>query len=195
MQRTRKLIIATVALMAAVLVSAGSCEDPEPGAHEKRQQAQDEALEAISERQQPEPGPYSPTLATIQFWLDTWSHEEGKHSFIYFSNDDGELQDYYVLEGLPVSYGTSGTPPEKWVDMPNDETDNHSALTQAPSLDGVWYTGDETHRYYAKEAVTGTFLDWTVSRGTNMFTLSEPIKNVDLEPAPGGTTKVEDVEE
>jgi hypothetical protein len=186
-------VILTVLLGLVAVLFVGCSGDSEPTAAERRREARNAGVEAMASEDL-KTGNYSPTIETIQFWLDTWTNEPGKLAFIYFSDAEGDMLGYYVIEGLPVSYGTGGTPP---YDFESRDVGGATGdvLVPAPSLDGVWYSGSEARRYYAKEAVTGAYLEWFAGNGINQFLKDRPIRGLDLGPWTGGETTIEDVQE
>ncbi len=187
MRNLGKLI---AALAAVVLIIVGCSDESSPQSRELEKQQG--GYTTLTNNQPIEQMEYSPDRETINNWIKNWD-QPGKLSFMYLLGGNGEYLGYYVLEGLPVSYCTSGTPPYTWVDRPGDGS---SAKTQveAPAMNGVYYSGFECSRYYAFEAETGKFLDWVAGDGLNQFVLDEPVEGIETQPLPGGTTKVEDVE-
>lgn len=180
MYRLTKIIaavMATTLLLGACGLSIGG--EDEPNAAERR--AVDQPTEDM---------PYSPTAETINEWIRTW-RVEGKLSFAYIQDMNGDYG-YYVLEGLPVSYGASI---DENYEVHTNGTDG-IAISPAPAQDGVFYSGG-FQSYYGFDATTGMYMEWSVGMGQNYFVYEEPMNHLaHLQDAtPQGNTTIEDVED
>lgn len=127
---------------------------------------------------------YSPTRNTKNFWIDTWG-KPGKLSFVYLQSSDGRLLGYYVLEGLPVNYCTSLTPP-----FDINASDYGKVVVPRPSVDGTWSGGGSCNTYYGKDATTGTYIEYTAGLGINVLLYDQPIGR---QAEPLGKTRIEDL--
>jgi hypothetical protein len=87
----------------------------------------------------------------------------------YLRNVNGDPVGYYVTRGLPVSYCVSLTPTQHV----RDDSDGN-LLIQDPSVDAAFYSGGDCQRYYAQDANTGKYLEWTTGQGQQMLIYSEP---------------------
>lgn len=61
--------------------------------------------------------------------------------YIYIYNLDGSPRGYYVGQTYPQSACNFLSSSEKTIGFPHDGVDDHKAVVQAPSLDGVYYGG------------------------------------------------------
>ncbi len=188
MRNVLKLIVS--AIIAVIFISA--C-DGQPTPQSEELDRQQQGYTDLTKAQPIEKMKYSPTRNSINKWIKTWD-QPGKLSFMYLMTANGDYLGYYVLEGLPVSYCTVGSPPYTWVDRPGDGS-NTKHEVEAPAMDGVYYSGFECNRYYGFEAETGKFLDWVRSDGQIQFVTDSPEKGINTGPLLGGTTTVEDVED
>lgn len=169
----------TVAALAAVLMLAvglSACEDmgPTQTATQKEDSTRTKAQEDLVAKQPAHTGDFSPTRATKNFWIDTWMQEKGKLSYVYILNANGEVSDYGVFEGLPVSYCTGLIPPYTWVDVPGDE-DDIKQMAPAPSIDGTFSSGGDCNTKYGKDSTTGAYVEFSVALGQSYRAYDQPL--------------------
>lgn len=185
----RKVTVVAAGIAAALLLGASSCgnEDSPQASESNRQQSNYERLTA----QQPaNSADYSPSRETINFWLDTWGQEPGKLSYVYLLASNGQMVGYFIFEGLPVSYCASLTPTYRWEDIPNDGGHAHTQVP-APAMDGVYYSGGQCQAYYGKDAVSGSYMEYTIGNGISALVYDRPLPRQDVEPL--GVATVETV--
>jgi hypothetical protein len=181
----RKLTVFVAAIAAVVLLSAGSCgTQPTPQAQEtERQQS---TYERLTANQPAQSADYSPTRETINFWLETWGQEPGKLSYVYLLASNGQMVGYFIFEGLPVSYCASLTPTYRV----RDDMDGNLVLP-APAMDGVYYSGGQCQAYYGKDAVAGSYMEYTIGNGISALVYEQPLPRQDVEPL--GVATIENV--
>jgi hypothetical protein len=182
----RKILVALVA--ALMLVFVAGCEPPPDDAEERERQTQEENHANLQSNQPAETMDYSPTREGINYWINTWE-EEGKLSYVYLLASNGQKIGYYVLEGLPISYCASLTPTQR---IETKGVNDAAVVVQNPSMDGVWYSGGQCTQYFGKDALTGSYVEWTVGTGISQLVTEQPLPAPEAEPLT--TTSVEDVE-
>ncbi|MBM7598212.1 hypothetical protein JOC34_000569 [Virgibacillus halotolerans] len=111
------------------------------------------------------------TRETINFFTDTWNKKD-QLAYVYLQNSDGDMIGYYVLDGPPVSMCTSLTP-----NFRVESGSNGKVVTPAPGTDGVYRGEEDCSRYYAKDATSGAYVEFTVGMGINMLLYTEPLTN------------------
>lgn len=179
MHRKMKTLIAGLGVATLALVGCTS----EPTADEKNR---NEAYDKVMERQPGKTLEYSPTRETINFWVDTWN-EEGKLSYVYLQNTDGDVIGYYVLKGLPVSYCAQISPPD-YVDRGSSGS---NVARKAPANDGAYYGDGNCNTFYGQDATSGSYIEYTAGMGINVLLFSEPMPRQDhSELKPLGETEV-----
>lgn len=134
---------------------------------------------------------YSPSRATVNFWLDTWD-EPGKLSYVYLRASNGQIIGYYVLEGLPVSYCVGITQPYDIINVDGGDGVDVDMQVPAPAMDGVYYGGCNDRAYYGKDATTGAYIEYTLGDGQSVFLYDQPLDVEDAQPL--GYTVVENGE-
>ncbi|GAB3476773.1 hypothetical protein [Amycolatopsis cihanbeyliensis] len=176
---TRKAVIG-----AAVALAATGCTEDSSQDHElARQQS---GYDRLTAAQPAERMSYSPTRATINYWIETWD-EPDKLAYVYLQAGNGKLVGYYIFKGLPVSYCASLTPTYRW-----ERHGSNSSRVPAPAMDGVYYTGGGScQTYYGRDATTDSYLEYTVGTGISALIYEQPLPRQDIEPL--GFTQVEDV--
>jgi hypothetical protein len=185
----RKLITITAAGAALVLLGASSC-DGGPSAQEQESGRQQSNYERLAAAQPAQSAGYSSTRETINFWLETWGQEPGKLSYVYLLASNGQMVGYFIFEGLPVSYCASLTPTYRWEDRPGDGNSTQFQVP-APAMDGVYYSGGQCNAYYGKDAVSGSYMEYTVGNGISALVYEEPLPRQDVEPL--GVATIENV--
>ena len=179
--RPRTLILAAAIL--ALLLVAG-CEGKGEKAAEAEQLSQQDNYAKMQSQQPAESMDYSPTREGINKWMQTWE-EKGKISYVYITN--GDSVQYLVLEGLPISYCASQTPPDRVV------TEFEGTVTRpAPSMDGVYYSGFQCPQYYGFDASTGTYIEFSIGGAQNFFLSEKPLPYPDAQPI--GFTTIEEAQ-
>ncbi len=178
--RFRKLVLAIAALLAVFFIAG--CNDSD--ADDKEKAINRSNYEGLQSKQPAEAMDYSPTREGLNYWMETWE-EPGKLSYVYLLAANGQEIGYYVFEGLPVSYCASLTPPER-IDW---EAGNPYEV-QAPSMDGVYYSGSQCAQYFGKDALTGSYLEFSIGSGINFLVYEQPLPKPDVEPL--GFTTIEE---
>lgn len=124
----------------------------------------------LVEQQPAEEMQYSSTRETINFFTRTWG-QRGKTAYVYLMNNEGKVVGYYVTEGPPVSMCTSIRPTYKVLDT----AESTDLVVPAPGADGAYYSGNECNTYYAKDANTGAYLQFTAGMGINPLLYDQPL--------------------
>lgn len=168
--------IAAIVAIPAVALGLAACGDNTPQAQKREQGIQQSSYDKLSKAQPARTMNYSPTRASINFWINTWD-EPGKLAYVYLQAANGQLLGYYVFEGLPVNYCAGLTPPDRVVDG-----DGWALLTKAPSVDGVYYSGGQCNAYYGKDASSGAYIEYTAGQGISALVYSEPLPRGDVQP-------------
>lgn len=177
---------ATIALL---FIVTGCTGEGEPSAANEAVQVRSEAVERMRERQPVEPMDYSPTLDSINQWVKTWE-QESQVAYVYMQRADGTFAGYYVLENPPVSMCTSGSPTYDMEDLPGDGT-GYDRMVKAPGLDGAYYGGCDSSRYYGFDAVTGQYVEYTDGMVLTAVLSNQPLP-LSKQPIPFGSS-IEDV--
>jgi hypothetical protein len=129
---------------------------------------------------------HSPTRKTINDWIDTWGKDPNKLAYVYLQNAKGDYG-YFVIKGLPVSYCAALTPPDRV-----DSSSNGKVTRPAPGMDGVYYSGGQCSSYYAMDASTGAYLEWSVGANQSYFLYDQPLNLPQFKSAtPMGPTTIE----
>lgn len=170
----RAAVIALVAILGVVVLTAGSCSSDSPQKTESKTQQNNYAK--LAAQQPSHTMGYSPTRETINFWIDTWS-KPGKLSYIYLQAGNGQLIGYYIFKGLPVSYCASQTPTYRVY-----TSDNGNLSTPAPSIDGVYYSGGQCNSYYGRDASNNAYVEYTVGGSQNVLIYDRPLPKADVQP-------------
>lgn len=184
MRGMTKTATAAAAIGAALLLTAGACDDSSQDLETQRQQS---SYDRLTAGQPAKSMQYSPTRETINFWIDTWD-KPGKLAFVYLQASNGQLVGYYIFKGLPVSYCASLTPNFRI------HGGNSAVVTPAPAMDGVYYGsggGTLCSTYYGRDATTDSYMEYTVGTGISALIYEQPLPRQDVEPL--GFTKIEDV--
>jgi len=170
----RMKIVALAAALAALFMVTG-CGPDTSGDGQKQESATGQSNYDAQVKNQPAHNmPYSNSRDTINFYIDTWG-KKGAQAYTYLMNDSGEAIGYYVTVGPPVTMCASLRPNYKVI-TPEIPGDNAVPLVvPAPGTDGVYYSGGQCNTYYAKDAVNGTFIEFTVGNGMNMLTYNQPL--------------------
>lgn len=185
--RKRTLTTLAVGMVTVLALSAGSCST-ESG-QEAEAATQQGGYDYLTREQPAQSMTYSPTRAGINFWMETWN-EPGKLSYVYLLASNGQLIGYFIFEGLPVSYCAALTPTYRWEDIPGDGSDARQTVP-APSMDGVYYSGGQCAAYYGRDAVSGSYIEYTVGDGISALVYEQPLPRQDVEPL--GVATVESV--
>ena len=99
-----------------------------------------------------------------------------KTFYVYLMGNNGQQIGYYVAQTRPISNCTLMTPPDKlhyW----SGSAGRTTAVTQAPSLDGVYSTGG-CDSYFFFDAATDAYIE---IQGLNFFVADQPL-SIDAEP-------------
>jgi hypothetical protein len=175
----------------ALVAGLVGCSGGDNGATTTEQTSRDSTYAKLVAAEPAHAMSYSPSRATINFWIDTWGKDPNKLSYVYLQNADGKLLGYYVLKGLPVSYCAGLTPPYQWVDIPGDGGDTKEQAP-APGVDGVYYSGGQCMSYFGRDATTNAYIEYTAGLGINVLLYDQPLPN-NPNVAPLGPTSVDDV--
>lgn len=188
---TKKVGIIGVAILSTFLFAAESCEEAGPSARDKEDKNRTKTYESLIESQPAGSMAFSPTRETKNFWIKTWD-EPGKLAYVYLLNGEGKPFGYYITEGPPVTYCTSLIPPEQFVDMPGDGDKYPDTMVKAPSVDGTYSSSANCSTYYAKDATSGAYIEYTAGFGINPFVYDQPMQQF-REAEPLGDATVSNV--
>lgn len=172
--------------VAAIGLGLAACGGGQPAAQKRESAIQQSSYDRLSKQQPAQTMNYSPTRASINFWIKTWD-EPGKLAYVYLQAANGQLLGYYVFEGLPVSYCAGLTPSYRTIDQGDQGAD---LVVPAPSVDGVYYSGGQCNAYYGKDATSGTYIEYTAGQGISALVYSEPLPRADVQPL--GFTTIKD---
>ena len=169
----RHRLVIIIAALIATLTIAG-CDDTVTS-EDRERKTNASNYENVTAKQPAGSMDYSPTREGINKWIETWE-EPGKISYVYIT--DGDSTGYYVLEGLPISYCASLTPPERaqW------EYDYGVTNLPNPSMDAVFYSGSQCLQYYGFDAKTGTYIEFSIGGTQNYFLSEQPLPIPDAQP-------------
>lgn len=177
LSRHRRRLSVVAAAVVALLLLAG-CSNFEPSSQANETRAQQGSYDSLSANQPAQTMAHSPTREQLNFWIDTWD-EPGKLSYVYLQNADGAIISQGVFEGLPVSYCVSLTPNYTWVEAIDPDTgreiEGSIERVPAPSVDGAYYSGGDCNKYYAKDATSGAYVQYSVGQGINELLYDQPL--------------------
>lgn len=182
-----RIALLAIALLTAMFFVACDAQ-PVQDAQKSEAKTNEENYENLVENQPAETMDYAPTREGINKFTRTWE-EQGKISYVYIINQSGV--NYLVLEGLPISYCASMTPPEKYKQLP-DDGDYTYYPHQSPSMDGVYYSGSNCIQYYGFEAQTDTYVEFSVGGDQNFYVSEKPLPKF-ADATPIGNTTISDV--
>jgi hypothetical protein len=177
----RKRIYLALVTMALVF-SLSACVEEDKSGQQSEQQTNQQNYDRLAKAQPAESMDYSSTRETINFFGRTWG-VEGKVAYVYLMNNEGTVIGYYVTAGPPVSMCTSLRPNYLWEDIPGDEDDVKQQVP-APGTDGAYYSGGECNTYYAKDANTGAYIQYTAGQGINPLLYDQPLDPRIVKDAP-----------
>lgn len=181
----RKAIAIWIILFA--LIGLAACEESE-SATERETQTQTQNAEGLAQVQPARGMEWSPSRHTANRWAETWE-EQGKLSYVYLLNFQGEYIGYYIFEGLPVSYCASLTPPDRIERMEWASVD--AAVRAAPAMDGMYYLNANCQQLYGYDAVSGAYLEFTGGGSFNYLLSDQPMTRVNTSPL--GDATIEEV--
>lgn len=188
MHRLTRTALAAAAT-ATALLALGACTDDDSSAarESKTRQA---GYDQMVKSQPAEVMGYSPTRETINAWINTWD-EPGKLAFVYLQNANGEYG-YFVTVGPPASYCAMLTPT---YEFKQPWGGREGFAVPAPGMDGAYYSGGQCNAYYAIDATTGAYLEFTVGANQSFFLFDQPMTLPTFEGAvPLGPTDIDDLD-
>lgn len=201
MQRTRVRRV-TVASLAAitlgVALGASDCEGEQPSTKDQLGSQNDAAMDALADAYPVSDPDYSNDRVNIDRWVDTWGTAEvaeGKLSFVYLMDMEGELVGYYILQGLPTAKCRMSTPPYDY-ERVDGIGGTFEDQVPAPGLSGTWGGAGECNIYFGFDATTGAYMEWVAAGGLNQLVYGEALGLPDgvEPPIPLGNTTLEDVD-
>lgn len=170
--RGRKATLAAL-LATGVFIATGAAScDSGPSASTKEASSRDTSYSALVARQPAHGMSYSPTRDTINGWIDTWN-KPGQLSYVYLQGQDGKLLGYFVLKGRPVTMCAALTPTQKVYDGSGSDGGGNLVLN-APSVDGVYYSGGQCNDYYGF-TTDGVYVEFTVGQSQNLLLFNQPL--------------------
>jgi hypothetical protein len=173
-----KSVLGGLAALVMLVTLAACTSSPKDGTPQKNEsKVQQDSYKRLTAAEPAHEMTYPVTRKTINFWVDTWN-KPGKLAYTYLQNSNGDLIGYYVTQGPPVSMCTALTPTYKFVNPGgNNDGGRNNVLVPAPSVDGVYYSGGECNTYYAKDATSGAFIEFTAGLGINVLLYDQPLSN------------------
>jgi hypothetical protein len=163
----------TVAVLGSMASTCGGEDSPTPSRQKETDKVQSNYDKLVA-NQPAHSGPYSPTRATKNFWIDTWMHDPNKLAYVFIQNAQGDYG-YYVFKGLPVTYCVSLLPPEQYHRYDMGEDGSAGLLLKAPSMDGSYSSNTNCNSYYGKDAVTGAFIEFSVGANQSYQLFDRPV--------------------
>lgn len=190
MRHMTKIGTATAAV--AMMFGVTACNGDDNSSQGSESKARQAGYDQMVKNQPADVMNYSPTRATINKWIETWD-EPGKLAFVYLQNANGEYG-YFITEGPPVSYCAMLTPTYEF-QRPYSGSGQNGHLVPAPGMDGAYYSGEQCNAYYAIDATTGAYLEFTVGANQSFFLYDQPMQLPTFEGAePLGPSEIDDVE-
>jgi hypothetical protein len=172
---SKRTAFAIAVILGSVLFSASDCEGEDPNSGQSRENVnRQKTYDSLTESQPSHKGTYSPTRDTKNFWIDTWMKKPGKLSYVYILNANGDVTDYGVFKGLPVSYCTSLIPPYQIKDY-RDANGGNAFTVPGPSVDGTFSSGADCATKYGKDATTGAYVEFSVGLGQGYRLYDQPL--------------------
>jgi hypothetical protein len=188
----RAVLVALAVLALAVGLSACSWggESENDKAHKEQANTRQAAFSRLSHQEKIDEATFSPTRRTINFWVKTWGHDPNKLSYVYMQADNGQLTGYYIFRGLPVTEGAALTENYEFVDPKGDDA-KELFQVPAPGVDGVYYSGGQCDVYYGEDALTHSYMEFSLSGGQSFQLYEKPLPRQHVEPL--GFTTIEEV--
>lgn len=182
-------IIGIIAALMLLVFGLSACDMSDGSSGETTDQKSGQANQNKLVKQEPALNmDYSSTRATINFFTKTWG-VKGKTAYVYLMNNEGNVIGYYVTEGPPVSMCVSIRPTYKLKDVEGDGF-GPSLVVPAAGADGAYYSGGECNTYYAKDANTGAYIQYTAGQGINPLLFDQPLSPGIVKDAPNLGTVV-----
>lgn len=171
----RRLTLAIVAgLISALALSAcGETATAKPTGQQQENTSRQSNYNQLVKNQPAHSMSYSPTRATKNFWIDTWN-KPGKLAYVYLMNGSGNVFGYFITVGLPVSYCTGLVVPYTTIRTDGGEY-SQDTVVPAPSIDGTFSSGSNCDEYYGKDAVSGSYVEYSVGMGINALIFDQPM--------------------
>jgi hypothetical protein len=188
----RAAAAALVVLALVIGVSACGGESENEKAHKDQATTRQAEFARLSHQEKIDQATFSPTRRTINFWTKTWGHDPNKLSYVYMQADNGQLTGYYIFRGLPVTECAALTENYEFVD-PKGDDEKTLYQVPAPGVDGVYYSGGQCDVYYGEDALTHSFMEFSLSGGQSFQLYEKPLPRQHVEPL--GFTTIEDVKE
>ena len=182
MRTLTRSILAILAVIAVFALSACDTGATSNDPQKKEAQTTQNGYTAQTKTQPALGMDYSPTRDTINGWTKVWSNP-GQLAYVYLSNVNGDVTDFYVFKHPPVSMCTALTPTYKLVQVGNGSDPDQTVVVPAPSVDGAYYGGGDCNRYYGFDAVSGAYMEFTVAQGQNEKAFTQPISPQNLQHA------------
>lgn len=194
----RERVLALVLAAVGTVALATACEEQESTTQEDKADQRQETLDALAEQHPINDPNWSNDLENIGRWVDTWGtaeSAEGKLSYVYLMDMEGDMVGYYIVQGSPTAKCRMSTPPYEFVDYPGDGDSYPDAQVDAPSLSGTWGGSGECGLYFAFDALTGAYMEWMTGSGLSHLVYDAPLGLPDgVNPPALGNTTIEEVE-
>lgn len=162
----RKIISIVVLILVGVFAFSACATGTAPSAASKENDSRNKTYTSLTDSQPAHSMSYSPTRATKNFWIDTWN-KPGKLAYVYLVNANGDASSYFITVGPPVTYCSSLVPPYQKIKIDLGDYGGE-AVVPAPSVDGTFSSGADCSRLYGKDAVSGTYVEFTVGMGQSL---------------------------
>lgn len=172
----RNRLVALAAVIGVSALAFAGCTQDQGNGQEQANKIKQENYDALIAKQLPHKMAYSPSINTINAWIDDWGKEPGKLAYVYLRNMNGDVIGYYIFNGPPITNCAALTPTYKLI-----KSDNGNISVPAPGMDGVYYSGGQCGLYYGIDAVSKTTIAFTVDAAQSMTYFGQPLP-VDAPP-------------
>jgi hypothetical protein len=179
----RKLIAPAAGMLAVGLLLVGCTSSPGTSQQQetnRQQSSYDRLVAAEPAREMTNPI----SRRNINRWIETWD-DPSALAYVYLLGVNGQLIGYYVLDSTPSNMCDSLTPNYRIEEHRGTTLTRH--VVPAPSLDGVYRSGNECQRYYGFDAVSGAYIEFTIG---SHFLSNQPLP---LDVQPLGVATIENV--
>lgn len=158
------------AVIAALsMLALAGCKEGQSSSRDEGSKTQESLMQrAQSKTPVPEVSNFL-TRDAVAKWMRRMDSPD-KTFYVYLMGNNGQQLGYYVAQTRPISNCTLMTPPDKlhyW----SGSAGRASAVTQAPSLDGVYSTGG-CDSYFFFDAETDAFIE---INGLNFYVSDQPL--------------------
>lgn len=167
--------IAALVIIGFIFLSAEGCDGDakQPSGQTAENKSRQSNYNKLVTQQPAHAMTYSPTRATKNFWIDTWS-QPNKLAYVYLINAGGDTIGYYITKGLPVSYCTSLIPPYQLQQADLGEY-NGKVVVPGPSVDGTFSSSSNCNEFYGQDATSNMYIEYSTGQGINALIYDRPV--------------------